>query len=400
MTATALTEVRELLGGEEFPKCESPSLRLEKFVRLGGNTKKEEIDAVVECQKRCGKTPVSTSLPAGAVRFPAKLLSRLIVNQAGGVLENAGLCLHPHFGYPYIPGSAVKGVARHTAWCDWNEADEPRMEQVARKMARIFGYPTGDKGLDAYLRNLKCDTRRGGCVSFWAAVPDGRADLATDIVNCHHKDYYGGNRPEATDDEAPNPQFFPAVESDVSFLFTLVPLRGAGADDLELAKKWLIKAITENGVGAKTSAGYGWFAYSQEMEDAYREKIRQAREREEKKRQRELEEAAAAKKAEAQRRERDRKAALPPEERLLEEWRGASNLKAIANGRLFSSLDKATKDEKLAIVAALRTEGIGREVWDFLKKEEANPKRKIKHAPAVVGTLRKLVKDEKLEKLP
>ncbi len=399
MAITALTEVRDLLGGEKFPQCESPSLRLEKFVRLGGNTKKDEIDAVVACQKKCGKAPSPTSRPTGAVQFPAKLQSRLIVNQAGGVLENAGPCLHPHFGYPYIPGSAVKGVARHAAWCEWNEAGESRKEGIARKMARVFGYPTGDKGLDDYLKNLKCDTKRGGCVSFWPAVPDGRAPLVTDIVNCHHMKYYGGNQPYATDDESPNPQFFPAVESGVSFLFTLVPLRDAGAEDLGLAKKWLVKAIMENGVGAKTSAGYGWFAYSQEDEKAYLEKIRLAHEQEEKARRKALEEAEAAKKAEAQRLERVRKEALPPEERILEDWRPLSP-KAIANGRWFRGFDGLSKADKLAIVAVLRTEGVGREVWAFLKKEEQNPKRKIKHAPAVVGALRKLVKEEKLEKLP
>lgn len=265
MTATALSEVRDLLGGEKFPGCESPSLRLEKFVRIGGdNAKHGEIDAVVDCQRKNGQKPVSLPLPPGGVRFPARLKSRLIVNQAGGILENAGMCLHPHFGYPYIPGSAVKGIARHAAWCEWHEAKEPEKECIAKDIACVFGYPTNDKGLDAYLEERGCDAKRGGCISFWAAEPDGKAGLVTDIVNCHHMKYYGSddNPPAvATDDEAPNPQFFPAVEKDGTFVFTLVPVRDAGETELALAKKWLIRAITENGVGAKTSAGYGWFEY-------------------------------------------------------------------------------------------------------------------------------------------
>lgn len=264
MTATALSEVRNLLGGEKFPGCESPSLRLEKFVRIGGdNTKREEIDAVVACQRKNGKEPVSSPLPPGGVRFPARLKSRLIVNQAGGILENAGMCLHPHFGYPYIPGSAVKGIARHAAWCAWHEAEEPEKETIARNIALVFGYPTNDKGLDAYLEERGYGTKRGGCISFWAAEPDGKVNLATDIVNCHHMKYYGGDDPStvATDDESPNPQFFPAVEKDCTFLFTLVPLRDADKEKVGLAKEWLIQAITENGAGAKTSAGYGWFEY-------------------------------------------------------------------------------------------------------------------------------------------
>ena len=103
MQNSALEEVQSLLGGGNFPKCESPSLRLEKFVRVGGNTKRAEIDAVVDCQNKNGVAPKGVPVPQGGVQFPAKLRSRLIVNQAGGILENAGLCLHPHFGYPYIP---------------------------------------------------------------------------------------------------------------------------------------------------------------------------------------------------------------------------------------------------------------------------------------------------------
>ncbi|MBM3883417.1 MAG: hypothetical protein FJ387_27545, partial [Verrucomicrobia bacterium] len=44
----------------------------------------------------------------------AQLRSRLLVNMAGGVMENAGLCLD-RFGVPYVPGSAVKGCARRMA---------------------------------------------------------------------------------------------------------------------------------------------------------------------------------------------------------------------------------------------------------------------------------------------
>ena len=267
---SAPDEVRDLLGGETFPNCESPSLRLEKFVRIGDNTKRAEIDAVVDCQNKKGVASEGVPVPQGGVQFPATLKSRLIVNQAGGILENAGLCLHPHFGYPYIPGSAVKGVARHAAWCEWDEAkDEKQKVELAKRIAHVFGYPTNDDDLDKFLEDLGDKERRSGCISFWAATPETKARLVTDIVNCHHPKYYASKDAYATasDDEQPNPQFFPAVEKGATFLFTLVPMRGAAGDDLVHAKAWLIKAIQESGVGAKTSAGYGWFGYSKEAEE-------------------------------------------------------------------------------------------------------------------------------------
>lgn len=394
MTATALSEVRVLLGGEKFPKCESPSLRLEKFVRIGGDkTKHEEIDAVVECQRKNGKEAVFPPLPLGGVRFPARLKSRLIVNQAGGILENAGMCLHPHFGYPYIPGSAVKGIARHAAWCAWHEAEEPEKECIAKDIARVFGYPTNDKGLDAYLEERGCDAKCGGCISFWAAEPDGKAGLVTDIVNCHHMKYYGSDTLSAvaTDDEAPNPQFFPAVEKDGTFVFTLVPVRDAGETELALAKKWLIQAITENGVGAKTSAGYGWFEYTPTGEEKYLLAQKRKRESQEKERRvqevklriealKELDAASPAFSAEIKalgqleleglpqqaieefNRQKKRLPQLSPHEEILRAWEGKSE-KECALSHYVLSFSGKSDEVKSAVVAVLRDHP----VWKYLR---------------------------------
>ena len=283
---TTLMQVQELLSegtGEKkklYSLCESPSLRLHKFVRLGENTKKGEIDAVVACQRGHTAGSIPPFTPRGGIQFTAKLEARLIVDHAGGILENAGICLHRHFGEPYIPGSAVKGVARHAAWCEWNEMPEGKeKKKCAENIASVFGYPTNDKSLDDYLvrqNNEKfANNAYAGAVSFLPGVPaSGKGELVTDIVNCHHPDYYGRRQNDAIDNESPNPQFFPAVDQGISFRFTICPLRTASsrvAEILGLAKGWLIKGITENGAGAKTSAGYGWFSYDPEEETRQRQ---------------------------------------------------------------------------------------------------------------------------------
>lgn len=251
--STALKAVKEILGGEAFPKCESVSLRLQKFVCL--SDKGETVKAV------CGMGAINhyPKLIVEGERIIAQLKSRLIVNQAGGILENAGLCLHHHFGYPYIPGSAVKGLARHAAWCEWKaEEEEAKKLEVAKQIAQVFGFPTGDKdGLDAYLApHVK---EQSGSVCFMAAEPIGKASLVADIVTCHHTDYYSGKRSDAKDVENPNPQFFPAVEKGAKFQFQVMPLKPDAEGLLEKAKEWLIDSITIHGIGAKTAAGYGWF---------------------------------------------------------------------------------------------------------------------------------------------
>lgn len=92
----------------------------------------------------------------------AQLQSRLMVNMAGGVMENAGLCLD-RFGLPYIPGSAVKGCARRAAlaalheWCETGQkpgVTEPDKDNLFKAacdsfttqtemlaaIARVFGW--------------------------------------------------------------------------------------------------------------------------------------------------------------------------------------------------------------------------------------------------------------------
>ena len=64
------------------------------------------------------------------------------------------------------------------------------------------------------------------------------------------------------DTKNPVPIFFPAVEKGAVFTFAVAPAKTGSrtADaDVEMAMKWLKAALKEWGVGAKTSAGYGWF---------------------------------------------------------------------------------------------------------------------------------------------
>ena len=253
--------VRDALGGEGCPRCENPSLLLGKFARVGGNVKADALRAVAACHAKHAK-PVTPVEPKGAECVWARLRSRLLVNLAGGVLENAGLALHPHFGVPYLPGSAVKGIARHAAWCEWEGAG--RDAAVARRLAAVFGFPTGDKkkgGLDEQLRALG-EPERAGCVAFLSAYPEADVGkLEVEVATCHHARYYQSKEPgaEAYDDESPNPVFFPAVAAGVTFRFTLVPLRGCTPERMADARRWLLRALIINGAGAKTAAGYGWF---------------------------------------------------------------------------------------------------------------------------------------------
>src|SRR2546425_574565 len=74
----------------------------------------------------------------------AQLQSRLMVSMAGGVMENAGLCLD-RFGVPYIPASAVKGCARRMGIQNLLETRDSKesLDELAHLLADIalvFGW--------------------------------------------------------------------------------------------------------------------------------------------------------------------------------------------------------------------------------------------------------------------
>lgn len=211
------------------------------------------------------------------VTFEATLGARLMVNLAGGVVENAGIALDRCFGLPFIPGSAVKGIARSQALWEISEAQEPNKSRLLRLAMLLFGYGANDikgKGDFAWAggaHNAAAIAKEiggtdfKGCACFLPANPTTPPTLVVDMVNPHYPEYYRGRRAQAEDNENPVPNYFPAVEAGSSFGFAVVLNRlpvsdGVTAEELlTQAKQWLQRAVTHKGVGAKTAAGYGWF---------------------------------------------------------------------------------------------------------------------------------------------
>lgn len=229
-----------LNGGDTL----SASLRNTKYSPVGGRVKKPAVDWM------CAglQLPHTRSFPPRAETFSMELKSRLIVNHSGGVMENAGLALHRSFSTPLIPGSAVKGIARHAAWCDWKDTDEEEDKELyADFIVEIFGYPTGDKGLDLALKNRA--ESRSGAVAFLSGEAEQGGMLESDILNGH-------------ENNKPIPIFFPAVAAKTVFSFALIPLRISTTTDMDtlmyFAADWLKKGLRDFGAGSKTNAGYGW----------------------------------------------------------------------------------------------------------------------------------------------
>ncbi|MBO4630820.1 MAG: type III-B CRISPR module RAMP protein Cmr6, partial [Lentisphaeria bacterium] len=218
--------------------CESAVLELQKFPELPDNGQHPQCDELKTfCSKinnSRNKLPSAYSLPAPPDGMGREFLlrsgGRLLVNHSGGLIENSNLRLHRLFGYPQIPGSALKGIARAYA----NENAEDR-----EQFSRIFGGET--KGV----------SDQQGNIAFLEAVPaDKKWLIVVDVLTSH-----GG-----VDTKNPVPVFFPAVERGAVFRFQIRKVSRSVSDaDLDAASRFLIDALTSNGVGAKTVAGYGWF---------------------------------------------------------------------------------------------------------------------------------------------
>ncbi len=323
MPIHTIPETFGVLGGSGLPLCESRSLFQSRFADPQAKDEKDRTprkDWFNSLLKRKAQSATGSDwLPANATQLHAQLMSRLIVDLGGGVMENANVNLD-RYGLPLVPGSAVKGCARRMALQalhDWiaagndrpaeDDACSPCCEgfstpaEMLAAIARVFGWVEKDweagkkEGLfrsdfgwacgeshektwaeaarhlaQAFAWKLPEETpwkklpNFAGTIAFLPASPNADPGLELDVVTPHHTEYYQSTNPNAvaTDTEDPVPVFFPAIkpqrEQDY-FTFPLIPLLRAKGGDLDLAKRWLAHGLELFGLGAKTAAGYGWF---------------------------------------------------------------------------------------------------------------------------------------------
>ena len=221
-----------------------------------------------------------------------KTKSRLIVGLGDESIYETSIRLLKNYGIPYIPGSALKGIARYRGIEAIAEAN-PEMnfyetvnlidkalssgENIEKLSAQLKPAEIGGMEVSVEtLANLFGSVERGGCAVFFDAVvsPTTKAKKPSeikelflqhklnsvfdfDIMNPHYSDYYQGSGPPAEWDE-PTPIIFLTVKKNVPFVFGIGTSKicDSGA---EIAWALLRDALMKNGVGAKTALGYGRF---------------------------------------------------------------------------------------------------------------------------------------------
>ncbi|MBX3444935.1 MAG: type III-B CRISPR module RAMP protein Cmr6 [Planctomyces sp.] len=182
------------------------------------------------------------SLPGSSVTHELPTVGRLIVGLGSENVLETGIRLHHTYGMPIIPGSALKGLAAH--YCDqvWGATDKRFM----------YGEP--------YHELLFGTTDDIGCIVFHDAwfVPDSdNAPLKLDVMTPHHPTWLDGSEPPS-DFDSPTPVPFLSVAGRFRVAVAWSGPEHAEANNwTELANSLLKQALSEWGVGGKTTSGYG-----------------------------------------------------------------------------------------------------------------------------------------------
>lgn len=167
----------------------------------------------------------------------ARVKGRLVVGLGGESILETGITLNHTYGIPYLPGSSLKGLAAATAHKRLEDADWRKGDGASHRI--LFG-----------------DQESSGFVTFHDAlwIPDSdRLPFDLDVMTVHHPKYYQGEDIAPSGMESPTP---------VAFLTTrgrfLLAVSGPEAWT-RTALTILRDALRDEGLGAKTAAGYGRF---------------------------------------------------------------------------------------------------------------------------------------------
>lgn len=165
-----------------------------------------------------------------------------------------GLSLHGTYGWPVLPGSAVKGAT--AAWAreeGGEDADPPRLLRIFGQLVDVV---EGERetGKPAPPRR-GAERHHRGSVCFLDGLPYARAvSIRRDVVTPHAQPYYRERyRQPPAEYHQPIPAEFLTVDGGV-FAIDLI-----GPDpDVGLAARWCAEAVDALGLGGKTAAGYGY----------------------------------------------------------------------------------------------------------------------------------------------
>jgi CRISPR-associated protein Cmr6 len=283
-----------------------------------GNRKYEAFERITRINHATGNTALKNSInrikttlkafeKSGCkVKIIDKLNSqwRLAVGVGSNGPLETGITLHHLCGYPYIPATSVKGIARAGAYLLDEELSMLRLqvfnnyvENLETKEFLLKGEfdklkvalsfkdvdkrhvePTKEELKIIKDNFCKLENIRGifgsqssvGLVTFLDGLPDGFPKLEVDVLAPHYGEYYSAKEkpPPPGDWMQPVPSFFLTVAAGKKYIFSFFVSNStdryknfnySGEIVAIMAEKWLTEGLKQLGIGGKTSSGYGYF---------------------------------------------------------------------------------------------------------------------------------------------
>lgn len=239
------------------------SLWLDKYIR-DQKEEGQESNAKQDLVNQVSKIEVSTiyenfyrdiwvkSLEKAEMRI-IETSGRMIVGLGSESVLETSVTLHRTYGVPFIPGSALKGLAASYAHRfmddDWKKETTDKITKQKNPIGEAHKLMFGSQD-------------SAGFVIFHDAlyVPNsyGKTPLRPDILTVHHQKYYQGDGTAPADWDSPVP--IPLLSAQGQYLLAVSANSGDAQFDkkmAELAIEILVLALRDEGIGAKTSSGYG-----------------------------------------------------------------------------------------------------------------------------------------------
>ena len=240
---------------------------------------------------------------------------KMVVGLGHPHVAESSMTLHHIYGIPYIPGSALKGIMRHSYIGDIFEKSEIDDFEQILVLEKILENSNIEKdkniAFNDFVKNYTVKVKRDkeehkiiptkkmydfflnntvsiknyqtlfgtqdnvGNIMFLDAFPLSLNDknLENDVMTNHYEPYYSDNdnRTPPADYFNPVPIKFLTVKN-TNFQFGLILKSNIGMDISEI--KSLISNTLENyGVGAKTAVGYGYFKNLEDQTKVIHERI-------------------------------------------------------------------------------------------------------------------------------
>jgi CRISPR-associated protein Cmr6 len=269
---------------QKLSKLERVGAKKEQKGRWHTNRQRGGLEAFefdkINFEALCDRQVNHAHIACADIAMPIKLSTdyRLVVGLGNSSIYETSMTLHHVFGFPYIPATGVKGALRNFII---NKYFPLTPDERGSTKEENYGSIKEKNALKAewFCRMFGCEpnsgrkTAKGDALAFisdlvfFDAYPTQAPKVTLDVMTVHYPDYYGEKKLPPADWQSPNPITFLTVV-DTPFQFLIGYRNGAMPCNaptkevmslLEFATRLLNEMLQNQGLGAKTAVGYGYF---------------------------------------------------------------------------------------------------------------------------------------------